>query len=98
MLLAGVSQGRCMDNVRERLWRSIKLRRCLKASPKWDTRNSRRIGAYLAFYNQERPHQALGYRSPGQAAGGGEPTKVFIWNIATSLYNRWLKVYETPQR
>ena len=21
------------------------------------------IGAYLAFYNQERPHQALGYRN-----------------------------------
>ena len=24
------------------------------------------IGAYLAFYNRERPHQALGYRTPGQ--------------------------------
>jgi hypothetical protein len=24
------------------------------------------IGAYLDFYNQGRPHQALGYRTPGQ--------------------------------
>ena len=26
----------------------------------------RGIGAYLALYNQERPHQGLGYQTPGQ--------------------------------
>ena len=35
----------------------------------------RGIGAYLAFYNQERPHQALGYRTPGQVFQDKYPGK-----------------------
>ena len=53
------------------------------------------IGAYLAFYNQERPHQALGYRSPGQVSMQCAHKGVY-WNIHES-YHR-MKVYETPQR
>ena len=36
------------------------------------------IGAYLAFYNQERPHQALGYRSPGQVFQAVSPESCLL--------------------
>jgi len=69
-LAAGVKismdgRGRCMDNIfTERLWRSVKYEEVYLseyASPK-EAREG--IGRYLAFYNQERPHQALGYATP----------------------------------
>jgi putative transposase len=60
-------KGRCMDNVFvERLWRSIKYEEVYLKAYQNGTEARRGIGAYLAFYNQERPHQALGYRTPGQ--------------------------------
>ena len=60
-------RGRCMDNVFvERLWRSIKYEEVYLKAYQNGTEARKGIGAYLAFYNQERPHQALGYRSPGQ--------------------------------
>jgi hypothetical protein len=59
-------KGRCMDNVFvERLWRSIKYEEMYLKAFQNGTEARRGIGAYLAFYNQERPHQALGYRPPG---------------------------------
>jgi putative transposase len=60
-------KGRCMDNVFvERLWRSVKYEEVYLKAYQNGSEARRRIGAYLAFYNQERPHQALGYRTPGQ--------------------------------
>ena len=60
-------KGRCMDNVLvERLWRCLKYEEVyLKA---YDTVAEARagIGAWFRFYNQERPHQALDYRTPWQ--------------------------------
>ena len=34
--------------------------------------------SYLAFYNQERPHQALGYRSPGQVFQAVSPQRCLL--------------------
>jgi len=50
----------------ERLWRSVKYEEVyLKAYQ--DGREARaRIGSYFRFYNAERPHQALGYRTPAE--------------------------------
>ena len=60
-------KGRCMDNVFvERLWRSVKYEEVYLKAYQNGSEARRGIGAYLAFYNQERPHQALGYRTPGQ--------------------------------
>ena len=50
----------------ERLWRSVKYEEVyLKAYQ--DGRDARaEIGDYFRFYNAERPHQALGYRTPAE--------------------------------
>jgi len=58
-------RGRWLDNVFvERLWRSLKYEEVhLKAYA--DGREARAaIGAWLAFYNERRPHQALANRTP----------------------------------
>ena len=58
-------RGRALDNIpSERFWRSYKYEEVYLhdyASP----REARQAAArYLAFYNHERPHQALGYQTP----------------------------------
>jgi putative transposase len=58
-------KGRCIDNVFvERLWRSLKYEEVYLHV--YDTAQQARagIGRYIAFYNEERPHQALGYQTP----------------------------------
>ena len=62
-------RGRWMDNVFiERVWRSLKYEDVyLKGYA--DGREAKAgIAAYFTFYNEQRPHQALGYRTP--MAGG----------------------------
>ena len=68
-------RGRAFDNIfTERLWRSVKYEDVyLKdyAAPR-EAREG--LAAYFRFYNEERPHQALGYRTPAEAhfaAAGG---------------------------
>ena len=60
-------KGRYTDNLFvERLWRSVKYEEVyLKAYR--DGRDARvGIGEYFRFYNTERPHQALAYRTPAE--------------------------------
>jgi putative transposase len=72
-------RGRCMDNVFvERLWRSIKYEEVDLKAYQNGTEARKGIGAYLAFYNQERPHQALGYRSPGQVFQAVSPQSCLL--------------------
>ena len=60
-------KGRYQDNIFvERLWRSIKYEEVYLKAYKNGTEARKEIGAYLDFYNRERPHQALGYRTPGE--------------------------------
>jgi putative transposase len=58
-------RGRCLDNVFvERLWRSVKYEdvylRGYEAVPELE----QGLGLYFGFYNEERLHQALEYRTP----------------------------------
>ena len=70
---------RVMDNVFvERLWRSIKYEEVYLKAYQNGTEARKGIGAYLAFYNQERPHQALGYRSPGQVFHAVSPQRCLL--------------------
>ena len=60
-------RGRALDNVfTERLWRSVKYEEVYikdYASPKEARRGLER---YFAYYNHERPHQALSYQTPAE--------------------------------
>jgi putative transposase len=60
-------RGRCLDNIFiERLWRSVKYEdvyvRGYEAVPEL----SQGLGRYFLYYNEDRPHQSLDYRTPGQ--------------------------------
>jgi putative transposase len=58
-------KGRCVDNVFvERLWRSLKYEEVYLHA--YDNALDARAGIkrYLTFYNEQRPHQALGYQTP----------------------------------
>ena len=58
-------QGCWRDNVMiERLWRSLKYECVLLHAFQSPHEARQRIGAWFDFYNDERPHQALGYRTP----------------------------------
>jgi len=78
LLEAGVKismdgKGRWMDNVFiERLWRSLKYE-CVYLHA-FETGSEARagIGRWMAYYNAERPHSALGGRTPLEAHAGDE--------------------------
>ncbi len=58
-------KGRFLDNLFiERLWRSLKYEEVFIKAYASVAEARSGIGAWLAFYNDERPHQALGYRTP----------------------------------
>ena len=60
-------KGRCMDNVFvERLWRSLKYEEVYLNAYESVAEAKAGIGAWLSFYNDERQHQSLGYRTPRQ--------------------------------
>jgi putative transposase len=49
----------------EMLWRTVKYEVYLKAYQNWEDAHTG-ISDYSRFYNNARPHQALGYRTPGE--------------------------------
>jgi putative transposase len=58
-------RGRCMDNIFiERLWRSLKYEEVYLKDYETVTEARAGIGRYFRFYNQERLHQSLEYRTP----------------------------------
>jgi hypothetical protein len=60
-------KGRCMDNIFvERLWRSPKYEEVYLHAYATVAEAKAGIGAWLDFYNTERQHQSLGYRTPRQ--------------------------------
>ncbi len=60
-------RGRCLDNVFvERLWRSVKYEYVYPSGPENVRELERGLGEYFGFYNGERIHQSLEYRTPAQ--------------------------------
>ena len=64
-------RGRCYDNILiERLWRSVKYEEVYLHEYATLRHARKRLGGYLAFYNHQRPHQSLQYRTPSEVYYG----------------------------
>jgi putative transposase len=64
-------RGRCLDNIFvERLWRSLKYEEVYLYA--YETASAARAGIarYFDFFNDERPHAALGYQTPASFHDG----------------------------
>jgi len=60
-------RGRVFDNIFvERLWRTLKYELIYLNDFRDGAELYHALAAYLRFYNEERPHQALDYRPPAQ--------------------------------
>jgi putative transposase len=78
------SKGRFLDNIFiERLWRSLKHEEVFIKAYGSVAEARRGIGAWLAFYNNERPHQALDYRTQARCLRKRRP--VDMWTTQEAL-------------
>jgi putative transposase len=65
-------RGRCYDNIFvERLWRTVKYEEVYLKDYAEPVEARRELRRYFRFYNEERPHQALGYRTPAEVYFAG---------------------------
>jgi putative transposase len=64
-------RGRAFDNIfTERLWRSVKYEDVYLKDYGMADEARRGLGDYFGFYNTDRPHEALGYRTPAEVHFG----------------------------
>ena len=64
-------KGRYSDNIFiERLWRTVKYEEVYLKAYSGGREAKAGIDAYFHFYNNQRPHQALGYRTPAEVFNG----------------------------
>ena len=60
-------KGRYNDNIFvERLWRTVKYEEVYLKAYANATHARKELSHYFRFYNDQRPHQALGYRTPAE--------------------------------
>lgn len=64
-------RGRALDNIfTERLWRSVKYEDVYLHDYTTPRETRQGLTRYFDFYDHERPHQALGYRTPAEVYFG----------------------------
>ena len=69
-------RGRALDNVFvERLWRSLKYEEVYLKAYRNVMEMEAGLRAWFAFYNHERPHQSLDYRTPASVYRGAAPVR-----------------------
>jgi putative transposase len=69
-------RGRALDNVFvERLWRTVKYEEVYLKGYETVPVATRSLGDYFRFYNEERFHQALAYRTPAAVYQEGAATR-----------------------
>jgi len=65
-------KGRCIDNIQiERFWRTLKYEEVYLRSYKTMVEARKNLKEYIEFYNQIRPHQSLGYKTPDEVYWDG---------------------------
>jgi putative transposase len=80
-------KGRFLDNIFiERLWRSLKYEEVFIKAYGSIPEARIGIGEWLTFYNDERPHQALGYRTPTAVFHGAASNHVDNASASLSRY------------
>jgi len=78
-------KGRYLDNIFiERLWRSLKYEEVYIKVYGSVAAARLGLGSWLMFYNDERPHQALDYRTPCEVFAAG-PASGYVDNTPASL-------------
>ena len=78
-------KGRYLDNIFiERLWRSLKYEEVFLNAYDSVAEARRGIGGWLSFYNEERPHQAMEYRTPFEVHSG-MPSCGYVDNARKSV-------------
>lgn len=64
-------KGRALDNIfTERLWRTVKYENIYLQDYQSPREARQGIKDYLTYYNQQRPHQSLGYQTPAEVYCG----------------------------
>jgi putative transposase len=60
-------KGRCFDNIhQERLWRTVKYEEVYLKSYDSVSHARKELTKFVEFYNHERPHQSLKYKTPAE--------------------------------
>jgi putative transposase len=104
LLNAGVQismdgKGRVFDNIFvERLWRTVKVEEVYLRDYQTVTEARYNLGRYFAFYNNQRLHQALGYRTPAEVYGVavGTPVALRAPSVPTALTHGDESTLKTP--
>ena len=81
-------KGRVFDNIfSERLWRTVKVEDVYLRDYQTVTEVRYYLGRYFEFYNNERLHEALGYRTPAEVyfAAVGTPVALRAPSVPTAL-------------
>jgi len=81
-------KGRVFDNIFiERLWRTVKVEEIYMRDYQMVTEARFHLSRYFEFYNNERLHQALGYRTPAEVYGAavGTPVALRAPSVPTAL-------------
>ncbi len=92
-------KGRVFDNIFvERLWRTVKVEEVYLRDYQTVAEARYNLGRYFKFYNNQRLHQALGYRTPAEVYGAavGTPVALRAPSVPTALTDGDESTLKTP--